>query len=127
MLRFLVIVLIWGCLACTARAETLTAISYDGGNVVLQFSSDAAPKVFSVGEGKPRIVVDVPRGDMNIEGKTLEKGPQTLDGQGTVKRIRIAARDNGLRAVLDLQAGAAGWCQMHSLSILAVKRRFAQW
>jgi len=84
MLRFLVIVLIWGCLACTARAETLTAISYDGGNVVLQFSSDAAPKVFSVGEGKPRIVVDVPRGDMNIEGKTLEKGPQTLDGQGAV-------------------------------------------
>ena len=106
MLRFLVIVLIWLCFACDARAETLTAISYDGGNVVLQFSSDTAPKVFSVGEGKPRIVIDVPRGDMNIEGKTLAKGPQTLDGQGAVKRIRIAARESGLRAVLDLQAGA---------------------
>lgn len=89
----------------SARAETLTNISYDGRNVILQFSGTASPKVFSIGNGKPRIVVDLPQGDMNIGGKTLNKGPQVIDGQGVVKRVRIATRDEGLRAVLDLEAG----------------------
>ena len=89
----------------SARAETLTNISYDGRNVILQLSGETSPKVFSIGDGKPRIVVDLPNGDMNIGGKTLLKGPQTLDGQGPVKRVRVAARDGGLRAVLDLEIG----------------------
>ena len=109
MLRFLVILLfsglIWVSLALGASAQTLTNISYDGQNVVLQLSGAASPKVFSIGDGKPRIVIDLPNGDMNVDGKTLKKGPQTIDGQGVVKRVRIAARDNGLRAVLDLQTG----------------------
>ena len=89
----------------SARAETLTNISYDGRNVILQLSGETSPKVFSIGDGKPRIVVDLPNGDMNIGGKTLLKGPQILDGQGPVKRVRVAARDGGLRAVLDLEIG----------------------
>jgi len=105
MLRFLVTVLIWGGLALSARAETLTNISYDGRNVILQLSGKASPKVFSIGAGKPRVVVDLPGGDMNISGKTLKKGPQVIDGQGAVKRVRVAARDGGLRAVLDLESG----------------------
>ena len=76
MLRFLVTLLIWGGLVLSARAETLTNISYDGRNVILQLSGETSPKVFSIGDGKPRIVVDLPNGDMNIGGKTLLKGPQ---------------------------------------------------
>ena len=105
MLRFLVTLLIWGGLVLSARAETLTNISYDGRNVVMQLSGEASPKVFSIGNGKPRIVVDLPNGDMNIAGKTLAKGPQVIDGQGAVKRVRVASRDGGLRAVLDLEVG----------------------
>jgi len=105
MLRFLVTLLIWGGLVLSARAETLTNISYDGGNVILQLSSETSPKVFSIGDDKPRIVVDIPGGELNINGKTLKKGPQVIDGQGAVKRVRVAARDGGLRAVLDLEAG----------------------
>ena len=105
MLRFLVTLLIWGGLALSARAQTLTGISYDGRNVVLQLSSEVAPKVFTIGNGKPRIVVDLPNGDMNIDGKTLVKGPQIIEGQGSVKRVRVAVRDEGLRAVLDLESG----------------------
>lgn len=105
MLRFLVTLLIWGGLALSARAKTLTNISYDGHNVILQLSGEASPEVFTIGDGKPRIVVDLPDGDMNMGGKTLVKGPQTIEGQGAVKRVRIAARDGGLRAVLDLKPG----------------------
>ena len=105
MLRFLVTLLIWGGLAIGARAETLTNITYEGRNVVLQLSGEVAPKIFAIGEGKPRIVVDIPKGDMNVKGKTLTKGPQVIDGQGSVKRVRVAARDGGLRAVLDLKPG----------------------
>ena len=105
MLRFLVTLLIWGSLALSARAQTLTNISFDGNNIVFQLSSEAAPKVFSIGDGKPRIVVDLPKSDLNINGKTLAKGAQLIDGQGAVKRIRLAARDGGVRAVLDLESG----------------------
>lgn len=106
MLRFLVTVLIWGCFALSARAQTLTSISFDGNNVVFQLSGDDSPTLFSMGDGKPRIVVDLPRSDMNINGKTLSDGPQVIEGQGAVKRVRLAARDGGLRAVLDLASGA---------------------
>jgi len=109
MLRFLVTLLvtglIWGGFALSARAQTLTNISYDGANVVIQLSGEGPSKVFAVGNGKPRVVIDMPSGDMNMNGKTLKKDPQVIDGQGAVKRIRIAARDDGLRAVLDLAAG----------------------
>jgi len=97
--------LIWGGFALSARAQTLTNISYDGANVVIQLSGEGPSKVFAVGNGKPRVVIDMPSGDMNMNGKTLKKDPQVIDGQGAVKRIRIAARDDGLRAVLDLAAG----------------------
>jgi len=105
MLRFFVTLLIWGGFALCARAETLTDISYDGRNVILQLSGEVSPNVFTVGNGKPRIVVDLPNGDMNIGGKTLSAGPQVIDGQGAVKRVRVATRDGGLRAVLDLEVG----------------------
>jgi N-acetylmuramoyl-L-alanine amidase len=113
MLRFLVTLLFCAGFAMVAGAETLTKISYEGRNVILQFSGDTSPKVFSVGTDKPRIVVDLPGGELNLGGKTLKAGPQTIDGQGAVKRVRIAARDGGLRAVLDLDAST----RMTDLSI----------
>ena len=73
--------------------------------IILQFSSDANPQIFAIGDDKPRIVIDVPNGDMNIGGKTFKTGAHVLEGQGAVKRIRIAARDKGFRAVMDLNAG----------------------
>lgn len=106
MLRFLVTLLIWGGLALSARGETLTAISYENQTVLLQLSGEVTPNVFTMGNGKPRVVVDLPNSDVNLNGKTLVKGPQTIDGQGSVKRIRLAARDGGVRAVLDLADGA---------------------
>ena len=105
MLRFLFTVLIWGCFALSARAQTLTDISFDANTVVFQISGDDSPALFSMGDGKPRIVVDLPRSDMKIDGKSLKDGPQVIEGQGAVKRIRLAARDQGLRAVLDLESG----------------------
>lgn len=105
MLRFLVTILIWGCFALSASAQTLTSVSFDGNNVVFQLSGEDTPKLFSIGDGKPRIVVDLPRSDLNLGGKTLREGAQVIQGQGNVKRIRLAARDGGLRAVLDLESG----------------------
>lgn len=105
MLRFLETLLIWGCFALNARAQTLTNISFDGNNIVFQTSGDIAPKVFSMGDGKPRVVVDLPKSNMSINGKTLASGAQVIEGEGAVKRIRIAARDSGLRAVMDLENG----------------------
>ena len=106
LLTFLTTGLFWCCLVLDARAQTLTNISFDGSNVVIQLSGESAPKVFAIGEGKPRIVVDLPAGDMNMNGQTLAKGPQLIQGQGAVKRVRVASRDEGLRAVFDLQPGA---------------------
>ncbi|MDA8708743.1 N-acetylmuramoyl-L-alanine amidase [Hellea sp.] len=96
---------IWGGFTLCARAQTLTNISYDEQRIVFQFSSDANPQIFAIGDNKPRIVIDVTHGDMNIGGKTFESGAHVLEGQGAVKRIRIAARDKGFRAVMDLNAG----------------------
>ncbi len=110
MLRFFLTLLIWGGFALSARAQTLTGISFDGPNVVLTLSPAAvkAPHIFPVGEGDPRIVIDFAKADLNLGGKTLTDGPQTALGQGHVKQIRFAARgEAGMRAVLDLKVGAS--------------------
>lgn len=96
---------LWLSLALGASAKELTHISYDGRNVILQLSGNVSPKVFAIGNGKPRIVIDLPKTDLAMSGKTLAKGSLTLDGEGAVKRVRLAPRDGGLRAVLDLEAG----------------------
>jgi len=99
----LLTVLMWGSFTLCASAQTLTDVSYEGQAVVFRLSSEANPKIFTVGDGKPRIVIDIPNGDMNVGGKTLRSGGHMIDGQGVVKRIRIAARDQGFRVVLDLK------------------------
>jgi len=110
MLRFLLTLLMWGALALYARAQTLSSVSFEGQTVVLGLSEvpAKAPHVFPVGEGEPRIVIDFTKADLNVDGKILRDGPQTLAGQGNVKQIRFAARgDAGMRTVLDLKAGAS--------------------
>lgn len=57
-----------------------------------------APKVFSLGDGKPRIVIDV--SDISIS-KSLSR-----DVQSPVAGVRHAARGQGSRVVLDLVTGA---------------------
>ncbi len=95
--------LIWIGTALTAFAQTLTSVSYSGPDVVLTLSKPTKAKVFAIGEGKPRVVIDIPTGRVNLNGKSLKNGPITLEGQGGVKRVRLAARDKGVRVVLDLQ------------------------
>jgi len=72
-----------------------------------RISSPAAASVFAMGEGKPRVVIDLINTDMNLNGRTLSEGPQTIEGQGNVKRIRLAKRTEGLRAVFDLEPGSS--------------------
>lgn len=107
MRAFFLTCLLWVIGGFSAYAQTLTSVSYDNQNVVLRLSEAGEASIFAIGQGKPRIVVDLPSGDMNINGRTLKSGPQTIDGQGSVKRVRLAKRDNGLRAVLDLHEGAS--------------------
>jgi len=110
MLRFLLTLLIWGGLVLGARAQTVSSVSFDGANVVLELSKAPAkaPHIFPVGEGDPRIVIDFAKADLNLGGVTLNDGPQTVAGQGNVKQIRFALRgEAGMRAVLDLNAEAS--------------------
>jgi len=91
----------------SAVAQTLSSVSYSGSDIVLSFSEPSQGNVFAIGQGKPRVVIDVPSGDVNLKGKTLKTGPFTLDGQGGVKRMRVAARESGIRIVLDLNHGVS--------------------
>ena len=96
----------WGGL--TAFAQTVTAVSFAESEVRYSLSKLTADfSAFAIGEGKPRIVVDFPNGALNLEGKTLADGVQTLDGKNGVKRIRFALRDGGMRAVMDMDEGAS--------------------
>ena len=104
----------WLGMAITAIAQTLTSVTYTGSDVVLNFSEPSKPNVFAVGEGKPRVVIDVPNGRVDLDGKTLKKGPLTLEGQGGVKRVRLAVRDSGVRIVLDLHEKAS--LKTHNMS-----------
>jgi len=94
--------LIWIGMSLTALAQTVSSISYQGSDVILGLSKSADVNVFSIGNGKPRIVIDLPSGGVNLNGKTLKNGPLSFHGQGGVKRIRLAAREAGVRIVLDL-------------------------
>ena len=97
--------LIWMGLSLAAMAQTLSSVSYSGSDVVLRISKPDEVKVFSIGEDKPRIVIDVPSAEVNLNGKTLNNGPLTFKGEGGVKRVRVAKRENGIRIVLDLNPG----------------------
>ena len=98
--------LLWMLGALAAWGQSVTSINYSGQEVSFELSGDTSAKVFTIGDDKPRIVIDFPKASLNMDGKTLAKGPQVFDGQGGVKRVRFAAREAGMRAVLDLEAGA---------------------
>ena len=101
----IVTALIWMGLSLAAMAQTLSSVSYNGADVILRISKPDEVKVFSIGEDKPRIVIDVPSAEVNLNGKTLNNGPLTFKGEGGVKRVRVAKRENGIRIVLDLNPG----------------------
>lgn len=107
MRRIFWVFLTWLCVATGAQAQTLETLSFEGNTVIARISSPAAASVFAMGEGKPRVVIDLINTDMNLNGRTLSEGPQTIEGQGNVKRIRLAKRTEGLRAVLDLEPGSS--------------------
>ena len=98
--------LLWVLGALAAWGQSVTSIDYNGQEVSFELSGDTPAKVFTIGDDKPRIVIDFPEASLKVDGKTLKKGPQVFDGQGGVKRVRFAAREAGMRAVLDLEAGA---------------------
>ena len=101
--------------------QSVTAITYSGDEVVLELDGKTPAKVFTIGDDKPRIVIDFPKASLNVAGKTLTKGPQVFEGQGGVKRVRFAAREAGMRAVLDLGAGAKFKSHQRTDSKLIVK------
>jgi len=94
-------------MSLTTFAQTLSSVSYSGSDIVFSLSQPVDANVFAIGQGKPRIVVDMPSGKVNFDGKTLKAGPFTVDGQGGVKRIRLATRESGIRIVLDLNPGVS--------------------
>jgi len=85
----------------------LSSVSYKGSDVVIGLSASSSATVFAVGEGKPRVVIDLPSDKVNLNGKSLRDGPITLEGQAGVKRVRVAARESGVRIVLDLNQGVS--------------------
>lgn len=115
LVTFLLALLIWGVFALYATAQTLTDVTYEQRSVILKLSAPASPKIFTIGGEKPRIVIDVTKGALNIDGKTLKNGGHVFQGQGAVKRVRIAARDKGFRAVIDMEPGT----QLESRSVEA--------
>ena len=94
-------------MSVTALAQTLSAVTYNGSDVVIGMSESSSAKVFAIGEGKPRVVIDFPSAKVNLNGKTLKGGPIMLEGQNGVKRVRVAARESGVRVVLDLNHGVS--------------------
>ena len=101
----IVAALIWLGLSFSAFAQDITSVSYNEAGIVFGISGAGKVNVFSIGEGKPRIVIDIPEGVVKLKGHTLEKGPFFLEGQAGVKRLRFAPRDKGVRLVLDLNDG----------------------
>lgn len=101
----IVAALIWLGLSFSTFAQDITSVSYTDAGIVLGISGAGNVKVFSIGEGKPRIVVDIPEGVVKLKNHSLEKGPFSLEGQAGVKRLRFASRDKGVRLVLDLNDG----------------------
>ena len=99
--------LMWVGMSVATLAQTLLSVSYKGSDVVIGLSASSSATVFSVGEGKPRVVIDLPSDKVNLNGKSLRDGPITLEGQAGVKRVRVAARESGVRIVLDLNQGVS--------------------
>ena len=71
--------------------------------IVISHDSDAKPKVFTLGDGNPRVVIDLAGVDL---GAALEK-PHTQSKIGGVSNIRYSKRGaDGVRIVADLGKGA---------------------
>ncbi|WP_051279152.1 N-acetylmuramoyl-L-alanine amidase [Hellea balneolensis] len=102
---FLFSLMIWAGFAPFAVAQTLTNIGFESRSVILELSAPVVPKIFTIDGESPRIVIDIADGGMNIDGKTLKTGGHIIKGRGAVRRIRLAARGQGFRAVVDLEPG----------------------
>ena len=105
MRSLIVAALIWLALSFSTFAQDITSVSYTDIGIVFGISGAGNVNVFSIGEGKPRIVIDIPEGAAKLKSHTLEKGPFSLEGKAGVKRLRIASRNKGVRLVLDLNDG----------------------
>ena len=105
MRSLIVAALIWLALSFSTFAQDITSVSYTDIGIVFGISGAGNVNVFSIGEGKPRIVIDIPEGAAKLKSHTLEKGPFSLEGKAGVKRLRFASRNKGVRLVLDLNDG----------------------
>lgn len=104
-LTFLFSLMIWAGFAPFGAAQTLTDISFGSDSVILELSAPAVPKIFTIDDEAPRIVVDIADGSVDIEGRTLKSGGQVIQGHGAIRRIRVGARGKGYRVVTDLAPG----------------------
>jgi len=109
LVRFISLLCFWFLFVCSsAAAQSLSAIDYKdserGTRIDFTFSKALAskPKIFRIDEGTPRIVIDWTQ----IES-SLKQTKFPLSTQSGASQIRYARRgQTGLRAVIDLRAGA---------------------
>jgi len=75
--------------------------------IELSFSEAvAAPKLFVLETGEPRLVLDWVKMSTALPGQDIGQGQKAIKGQGPVERIRFAPRgEAGLRLVMELQSG----------------------
>ena len=62
----IVAALIWLGLSFSAFAQDITSVSYNEAGIVFGISGAGKVNVFSIGEGKPRIVIDIPEGVVKL-------------------------------------------------------------
>ena len=99
------ILLIWS--AGFAAAADITNISYETDikltSLRVDVSTAEAPQVFFIGEGKPRVVIDVKGGSLTESMVQRAKGNKFFAGEGGVEKLRYAPRnEKDLRLVADL-------------------------
>ena len=102
MIKFYLIFIFWLSQTCQIFATTLDNITYDGNILSLEFTDKVSPNIFTLLDGKPRIVIDLPNAVLLNDKKGLSSTPRIINGYSDIAQIRLANRENGLRIVLDL-------------------------
>lgn len=70
----------------------------------IRIGSEQSPKVFTIGGGKPRIVVDLAKANLSADALQKTGGNNYFTGEGAISKLRFAQQEqNGLRFVADLK------------------------
>jgi len=100
---------VWAETALAASIDSIQTKLNSAGSVEISFSgADIEPanvNIFEIPGESPRIVVDI----TETHSPLLKNGIYLSEGQGDVKAIRAATRDNGIRFVMDVSDSALNY------------------